>query len=54
MKVGDKVHFELDIEGYNGIIERIDDKTADVLTWIGLVTNVPISELKAANFYVWH
>lgn len=45
MKSGDKVKFYIDYDSYVGIIERIDDKTADVLVLEGLVAGVPITEL---------
>lgn len=45
MKVGNKISFYIDIEIQSGIIKRIDDETADVLIPMGLITNIPISEL---------
>jgi len=48
MEEEDRVNFCIDTETYNGIIKRIDSKTADVLSFIGLINNIPISELTAA------
>ena len=45
MKIGDKITFYIDTEQYSGIIKRIDDKTADVLVSIGLITNIPLANL---------
>lgn len=45
MKVRDKVSFFIDTELYNGRVHRIDSDTADVLTFMGLVCNVPVVEL---------
>ena len=47
MKIGDKVSFIIDIETYTGIIKRIDNNAADVLTFMGLVRNIPVGELNA-------
>lgn len=44
MKIGDKVSFYIDTELYNGIVQRIDSDTVDVLTFIGLICNIPVAE----------
>lgn len=45
MKLGDTVCFCIDDENYVGVIKRINNKTADVLIFTGLINNIPISEL---------
>lgn len=45
MEICNKVSFYIDTELYNGIIYRIYVDTADILTFIGLVRDVPLIEL---------
>ena len=45
MKIGDKVSFCIDADNYIGIIKRMDENTADVLVFMGLITNIPVNEL---------
>jgi hypothetical protein len=45
MKIDDKIKLMIDTEIYSGIVKRIDDKTVDVLCFMGLITNVPINEV---------
>jgi hypothetical protein len=45
MEIDTTVIFMIDTEYYYGKIKRIDDKTADILTYIGLIKNIPVSEI---------
>ena len=42
--VGNKISFMIDTESYVGVIKEINNDTIHVLTDIGLITNIPISE----------
>lgn len=45
LQVGDKVTFIIDTDTYSGVIKNLNDGKADVLVFMGLITNIPIKEL---------
>ena len=45
IKIGDNIQFYIDIELYDGEIIKIHDKYVDAITHIGIINNIPLSEI---------
>jgi hypothetical protein len=45
MEIGNKVEFLIDTEYFTGIIKNINDGKVDVMTYMGMVNNIPIGEI---------
>jgi len=43
---GDKCQFYIDDTSTKGTVIYLGDDKVDVLTWMGIVENIPISEVK--------
>ena len=44
MAIDDKVGFFIDTDYYVGIIKNINNDKAEILTYMGLIVNVPLIE----------
>jgi len=45
-KIDDKVEFIIDCEYFTGVIIEITNEVANVSTYMGIIENIPIIELK--------